>query len=305
MNPIPGFTSILVCTFNRSAMLERALRSLMAQTMRNDKFEIVVVDDGSTDATRARCQEMAKEAPNLRYVDGGPNQGVARARDLGVAAARGDRVLFIDDDCVADAHWAERMCAALERADIVAGAVDTETKPFMLFCHNVAQFGGYMSCHRSGECGMMAGANMGMRRSAVEKIGFTRFAQHAEDVDFALRAREAGYRLHFEAEAVVTHLPNRTAFTALMRYAADHADSMIRLRMRHAQLLRTPFLLRSPALLVLGTPIIALKVTAGIYLYNRVAARRFWSAPIVFATKVAWCVGAVQGLRAIARESAT
>jgi len=106
---MPAFISVIICTYNRAALLQRALRSLSGQTLDKKLFEIIVVDDGSHDNTGEVCEEMRGELPNLTYVSCGTNMGAPKARNRGVEEASGKYLLFTDDDCIPAVNWVERM----------------------------------------------------------------------------------------------------------------------------------------------------------------------------------------------------
>jgi GT2 family glycosyltransferase len=222
---------------------------------------------------------------------------VAGARNAGVQAALAEQIFFMDDDCIAAPDWVEQMAAAVRRHPLVAGAVATTGDNFSRMCHNIAQFYAFMPSRKAGPVDFIAGASMGFRRETIERVGgFENKERCAEDMEFVLRARTKGYRPWFAPEAAVTHLPDRTSLPDILRYAAQHARSTCLLRQRYATL-HTPFVLRSPALLLMAAPLIALKVTAGIYAGDRAMLRLWWSAPVVYATKLAWCAGAARALR--------
>jgi glycosyltransferase involved in cell wall biosynthesis len=292
------FVSVIICTHDRAKLLRRALRSLARQTLAPDQFEVIVVDDGSQDDTAQVCDALRSELANLRYVTTGANIGLAAARNVGVAAAGGDYILFTDDDCIAQSDWVERMRARLGKEAIVAGAVGTPSRPYLKLCHNVAQFYGFMPCHEPGPKRFIAGANMGFRRSILDELpGFDQSLRYGEDIALILQAQGRGYRPCFAPDAIVTHDPERTHLRAILKYAADHASCSILLRDQYRALLGTPFVLRSATLLFAAAPVIALKVTAGIYLSSPALARLWLTAPVVYALKVAWCWGAARGLR--------
>ncbi len=298
------FVSVIVCTRNRAQPLSRNLKSLARQDLPATEFEIVVVDDGSEDNTAAVCESARRESHNLRYVATGVHVGLARARSLGLKESRGDYLLFTDDDCIAHSDWARHMRDALSREEIVAGAVAASHGNYFKLCHSIAQFHEFMPGRKAGPRTFIAGANMGFRRSVLEALnGFDRTARCAEDTELILRACSRRHRPHFLPEAIVTHDPERTNLRSIFRYAVEHAATTIRLRNRYRRILRTPFLLRSPLLLIIASPVIALKVTADVYLRNPLVARLFWTIPIVYALKVAWCFGAARGLRAAPQES--
>jgi glycosyltransferase involved in cell wall biosynthesis len=290
--------SVIICTYNRAHLLKRVLHSLVGQTIGPDRFEVVVVDDGSGDDTTVVCDMMRSELPNLKYVPTGRNTGLSNARNVGISASVGDYLLFTDDDCIASQNWVRCLHDALDNDEIVAGAVASTTANFMKLCHNIAQFHAYMPGQKAGPKEMFAGANMAFRRSLLKELGgFFTGVDCAEDTEFILRARAKGHRVFFVPGAEVVHDPDRTGLKDIVRYAVKHASVTIRMRNHYRSLLKTPFVLRSPVLILATAPVIALTVTAGIYLRNPNLTRLFWTAPFVYVLKLAWCWGAARGLR--------
>ena len=112
--------SVVVPTYNRAALLLQVLRSLAAQRT-EAPFEIIVVDNGSTDGTR----QVAAAFPGVRYVRE-TRPGSSAARNAGIAASRGEVIAFLDDDVVAEPDWLEALrCAyaALPDAWCIGGRV--------------------------------------------------------------------------------------------------------------------------------------------------------------------------------------
>lgn len=91
--------SVIICTYNRADFLKQALASLNAQTLSKDRFEIVVIDDGSTDNTRDVIEPFIPDLPIKYFYQ--KNAGLASARNHGIFAARGEILLFLDDDDIA------------------------------------------------------------------------------------------------------------------------------------------------------------------------------------------------------------
>ena len=209
--------SIVICTYNRADSLERALRSLACQTLPSNRFEVVVVDDGSTDGTEAVYKAMSRRLHNLKYISSGTNVGTSRARNLGVGSAKGDQVLFTDDDCIAREDWVERMSSALEREPVVAGAIRSDESDYLKLCHNIAQFHPFMTGRNSGSPQFIAGANMGFRRAVLLELqGFYEGQRLAQDMEIVLRARSAGYHVFFAPDAIVTHDHHRLTLAGLL-----------------------------------------------------------------------------------------
>jgi len=269
------------------------------------QFEVIVVDDGSEDHTAKVCDMIQPELSSLRYVSTGANIGLANAANLGVNSAKGNLVLFTDDDCIPQEDWVERMRVALEREDIVAGAVESPTSNYIKLCHNISQFHCFMPGRKVEWVDFVAGANVGFNRSVLEELGgFEQNRRNCPDTEFILRARMKGYRIFFADNAIITHDPARTSLTSIFRYSADHASHTILLRNKYSKLMRTPFVLCSGALVLLAAPVIALRVTLGIYLGNLRLLRVIQTALVVYALKLAWCWGAARGLRTL-KEAVT
>ena len=290
--------SIIICTYNRALLLKRLLECLSHQTLAPEHFEVVVVDDGSQDATHAVCLQMKNRLTNLKYVSVGQNIGLSHAANLGLRSSQGDYVLFTDDDCIPRRDWAEKMCALLESKPLIAGAIESPDREFVKLCHNISEFHPFLIGQKARRVNFIAGANMGFRRSVLTELkGFSKEQDLSPDMELILRAQQRGYGIYFTPDAVIVHDPPRTTLKSIFKYAADHASVTIILRNRYRTLLRTPIVLRSPALLFVASPLIAWRVTGGIFLKNKNLLRYFWTAPIIYALKLAWCWGAARSLR--------
>jgi glycosyltransferase involved in cell wall biosynthesis len=96
--------SAIVCTYNRPAMLRRTLDSLLGQSLPEDQYEVIVVDNASTDSTKDVVEEYVRRSDNIRHVHE-PEQGLSQARNRGIEEARAEIIAFIDDDAVAGKSW--------------------------------------------------------------------------------------------------------------------------------------------------------------------------------------------------------
>lgn len=101
--------SVVVCTYNRSDILGSCLQSLAAQNAERELFEVVVVDNNSTDRTFEIATSFAEQFRNFRVI-GEPKQGLSNARNRGWLEARGDYVAYIDDDAIAYEGWVSAIC---------------------------------------------------------------------------------------------------------------------------------------------------------------------------------------------------
>lgn len=104
--------SVVISTYNRSKMLAGTIESLLRQEG-SATFEVIVVDNNSSDDTAAVVGSFAKRSPLVRYVFE-PKQGVSYGRNAGIEAARSGLLLFTDDDVTPDSRWVERARALFE-----------------------------------------------------------------------------------------------------------------------------------------------------------------------------------------------
>ena len=109
MNPL---LTVAICTYDRDTLLPRAINSVRNQTHTRDEFEVLIVDNGSTDQTREIVAEHQRKDPGIRYVVE-PQPGIAHARNRALNEARGEYLAFIDDDAWADPKWLENLIAPL------------------------------------------------------------------------------------------------------------------------------------------------------------------------------------------------
>jgi glucosyl-dolichyl phosphate glucuronosyltransferase len=118
--------TIVIGTLNRRELLQGSLVSLLRQRCPADRFEILVVDNGSTDGTQEMVRRLAAAASNMRLVEE-PARGLSHARNRGIAEARGRLVAFFDDDAVAEPDWVEVLLGVFEgepETDAAGGRIE-------------------------------------------------------------------------------------------------------------------------------------------------------------------------------------
>lgn len=118
--------TVVVPTYNRKLKLKQCLNSLFAQSYPQDGFEIIVIDDGSNDGTRAMLEEFSKINPNLRYFVQ-QHKGPAAARNSGIKYASAEIIGFTDSDCVLSKDWVKQMVQA-HRSDRHIAAIGGATE---------------------------------------------------------------------------------------------------------------------------------------------------------------------------------
>ncbi len=201
----PPFIDVVVCTFNRAAMLEGIVASLMAQTYPAERYLVTVVDDGSEDETWTKLEQMAAAQPRLKPLRIA-HAGLSAARNSGWRSARGDIVAFTDDDCLAEPGWLAAVARAFAEHPEALGVVGkTMTFPERVtpLTHQVVVAGPNKIYH---------GCNMAYRREALSAVGgFDESAHYAEDSQFAAAVLTRGPIL-FAPEVVIVHPPRPRVF---------------------------------------------------------------------------------------------
>jgi hypothetical protein len=207
--------SVIVPARNAAGRIGDLLDALSRQTA-SGLHEVVVVDDGSEDATA----DVVRRAGTARLVSTGWPVGAYEARNLGIETARGGVLAFTDADCVPARDWIERGLAAFERtgADLLAGRFDAplghrpSAAAVIDLTHNYDQ-------ERYAAEGHSAAGNLWVRRGVIERIGaFDRGLRSGGDTEFGLRAVAAGFRLEYAPEVVVRHELIDSVWTLAKRY---------------------------------------------------------------------------------------
>ena len=223
-HPLPASVprvSVIIPTWNGADLLAVALDSLRGQSLRD--FETVVVDNGSTDGTRAL---LGARFPDVRLVALPSNRGFAPAVNEGIRAARGEILVLMNNDVRAEPGWLAALVAALDahpEAGSVAsrmldarrpGIVDAAGDTMALMAWNIGRGEKDGPRFAAGREVLSACAGAGAYRRAVfDRVGLLDEAYFAwfEDVDLGIRAQLAGFRCWYEPAAVVHHLGSATA----------------------------------------------------------------------------------------------
>jgi len=114
--------SIVICTYNRVTLLADCLQSLVDQTLPPDQFEVILVDNNSSDGTADLVRAWQAKYSFIHYVHEN-KQGLSHARNAGWKKARGEYVAFTDDDTQAIPDWAEKILAAFKTVEPLPSAV--------------------------------------------------------------------------------------------------------------------------------------------------------------------------------------
>ncbi len=222
----------VVLTFNGRELLDRMLPTLLAQ--RYPDFEVVVVDDGSSDGTAAHLHERW---PEVRVIENPANLGVAASLNRGVEAADGEYVALLNNDLELDPDWLDALVGTLDRHPGAASAtgllLDFHDRDRIEAAGDLMRWSGMSGHLRDGQSveqgrgeaaavfSPCAGAAL-YRRTALAEVGAfdEDFFAYLEDIDWGFRAQLAGHGARYEPAAVAYHMGGATTGRQLSRFVA-------------------------------------------------------------------------------------
>ncbi|HEU5012554.1 MAG TPA: glycosyltransferase [Roseiflexaceae bacterium] len=196
------FVSVVIPVLNNEGELQRCLAALERQTYPGDRYEVIVVDNGSARA-------IAQVAGGYQHVQVAREvqSGAYAARNKGLTLARGDIIAFTDSDCTPSPEWLAQGVRALEahEADLVGGHVRFSA-PQRLTGADVYDMIAHLRVDRYiHEERAAVTANLFVRAGVFEKIGTFSLVKSGGDILFTRRATSAGHRLVYAPAAEVLH----------------------------------------------------------------------------------------------------
>lgn len=230
--------SLIVCTYNRDKYLYGALQCIAENGFPKEAYEIVLVNNMSTDNTEAECKRFENDYPNVNFryfVE--TNQGLSFARNRGIKESRGETLVFLDDDSYIQEGYLNNLQKRLEAhpdADAFGGKIlpvfESGEAPKWLSKWNYSWVSaidmGDKVCPFKGKA-FPIGANMGIRRSMISEIGLfnTQLGRSkknlmgGEEKDLFERIRNHGGSIYYFPDVVVHHVipPTRTTKEYIMR----------------------------------------------------------------------------------------
>lgn len=279
----PPSVSVLIPDLD-SPWIGATLEGLAEQGAPGEEVEVVVV---------------GRDAPGLvprdgmvRFLETAERLSPAAARNRAVAAARGERLLFIDADCRPAPGWLERLAAALDRAPVAGGAVTFPRKGNVwALADNIASFHELLA-DRPAEPDSrrpLGSLNLAVRRSAWEDVGpFDETLPTSEDHDWVQRARARGLATAFVPDALVEHAAVRSGRQALENHAAWYGAHFHRFRALHPGVFDSGPTWRSRRRLALAAPVKAVTGSLAIFLAHPSLAGCWRALPGVIAFRRAW-----------------
>jgi glycosyltransferase involved in cell wall biosynthesis len=207
--------SVIIPTYNRRKTLIKALEAYRKQSIPQEKFEILVIDDGSTDSTKRMIEKLQKEHKNIYFFQQS-HSGPAQARNLGIEKASSELILFTGDDCVPDKNLLQEHIRLHKKGDAIAvlGHIDwhpdLEITPFMRYINIDTQFS-YPKIKETPAnvpFGCFYTSNISIPKKYFQGVGIfdTDFTDAVlEDVELGYRIWKSGVRTIYNKRAITYH----------------------------------------------------------------------------------------------------
>ncbi len=193
------FVSIVICSRNRLAALKKhALPSLL--TLNYPSFEVVIVDDASTDGTNEFLSTYCQDHPHVKAIQNQIAKGLCNARNVGIAQCRGEIIAFIDDDCSVSPNWLNELIKAYGDEKIaVVGGVSYKGDSNEIYINN----------------NHIWGCNMSFRASIFKMFEFDtglKYSHYADETDLIGRILAHGYEKAIANNATAKHYVEEAAY---------------------------------------------------------------------------------------------
>ena len=238
--------SVVIPVYNRKAFIRKCLESVLNQEFVGD-YEVIVVDDGSTDGTVDILKEYSSRIKlHLNTV----NQGVSSARNQGVRLSRGEFVAMTDSDCVATPNWLSELVKPFEQSkDIViaGGRVEdiVENNYWQLVNKGFNTFIAKSSCYSD----RVVGCNMAIRREYVLSHPYDERLKFAagDDTGLCWSSREKGFKVFYTDSALVAH-HHRSTFNSsiVQQFLYGYVNTYLCIKTK-----RFPYVPNGPRILLL------------------------------------------------------
>ena len=232
--------SVVIATFNRGPLLRRLIDDLAKQTLPPDRFDVTIVDDGSSEPAHVFFKDV--QTPYALRFDRQPNQGAGAARDRGVKLSTNPLLVFVDDDMELPEDFLEAHLEAIESGlTVVQGLIATSPEidhmPVFERFH-ADQLERFVDAVGNGKVTVkgvdLCTGNLSMLRSAYELVGgFDVTLGRSEDRELGVRLEAVGEKLGLSARAKTTHRSDHASLEVWRRRAFNYGVFDHRIAKKH------------------------------------------------------------------------
>ena len=268
--------SVIVCTFNRVKYLPICLEKLANQTVSSSKYEIIIIDNNSTDESGAACElfiDMHKTLNVHYFLE--LKQGHTYSRNRGIAESKGEILAFIDDDAFVEVNYIENINKAFSNLEIVAlggkitphyesGNPPVWMSKYLLPLVAALDMGEHKQYFRKGK--FPIGANMAFRKNVFQNFGWfnielgrrgSKGLEGGDEKDIFLKLHKSGAKILYDPNIKVTHIiPESRLQLAYIKGLAIGVGSSERKRLKSTDIFQKSKKILSELIKIGGTAIL-------------------------------------------------
>jgi len=194
--------SVIIPSHNSEPTIERCIHSLTSQSYPREQFEIIVVDDSSSDNT----VNLARAAGADTVISTEPCS-IGKARNIGVKQAKGKFLAFIDSDCEAKDGWLKSIAKELHTTQVLTGPIDNgNPESLVAWAEYFIEFGGFHKFRKRSSVRFSPSCNTVVKKETLLRVGGFTEMHSGEDVLFGESLRRAGVEVLFIPEIQILHL---------------------------------------------------------------------------------------------------
>jgi len=161
--------SVVVPTYNRPKLLQKCLKSLINQDYPKKDYEIIVVNNASSNHTNLIISSLMKQYKNIRFITNKTNKGPGYSRNRGIKKSKGKFIAFTDDDCVVDKDWLKKIEDSFKKSkvDAVGGSISNPTELYIAWAQYILNFSSWFPKGSDRYVKDIPTANIAYRRSVI------------------------------------------------------------------------------------------------------------------------------------------
>jgi len=275
-----------------SPIIDRTIDSVLAQET-DWPYEVIVIGMDK--------YNLVKKYKEVQFIETPSPIGAAEARNIGIKESRGEWLLFIDSDCIAQPGWVKAFSQEFKDDwKVIGGGVKTPEEPFWLLVYNLSMFHETLSTEQRKETKFLPTLNLAVHREVVKEVGLLdETLMRGQDVDWTIRMMQAGFSLLFKPSATVEHMPARKDLKALRQYNKKSGYYMIQVRYKYPEIFHMLWILKKPIVYKLLGPVIAALTTLKILIQTKEVRQHIKILPYIYLQKLSWCHGAAESLESI------
>jgi len=229
--------SVIIPALNSERTIKQCIKSLIQQSLKKKEYEIIIIDNGSTDKTLGILDNYKKKIKILKE----SKKGSYNARNKGIRNSQGNIIAFTDSDCIADKNWLLNIRKAFSNKEIkiVGGHIEALEKNSYIrkYCN---RFGHAQDLHFKSKKPCFATSNMAVRKTEIKKVGlFNPTLKSGGDFELCHRIIKSKLEITYEPNAIIKHSYTNSLIEFIERYYR-YGKGQGMIKKKYKKIIRSP-----------------------------------------------------------------